>query len=275
MGIVVSIPVFDFSMNNHNLEEVCKMNKELFFSGMRTMVLGIGVSALVVGCSGGEEEVGPAPEVGDGTVSGMISFEGEAPERTVIEAEGDEICAAMHADAPLLSERAIVSAVGELANVFVYVTNPPEGEYAAPEESVKLNQVGCTYIPHVLGVQVGQPLELVNSDDTLHNVRGVARKNKAMNYAQPAGSKPRTKTFKKEEMSIRMKCDLHPWMTAYVFAMGHPYFGISDESGAFRIEGLPTGDYEVTAWHEQFGEKTGTVTVDESGTGKVDFTFSS
>ena len=272
------------------------MNKDLFFSSMRTMVLGVSVSALMLGCSSeSTEEAAPtdAPEetsteassadmgsaeAAPGVVSGVmgrVSFSGTAPERTVIETEGDPNCAAMHGGKPVLSDSVLVSADGGLANVFVYVTNAPDTGAETPTESVRLDQIGCMYTPHVLGVQIGQPLEIVNSDSTTHNVRGVARKNKAMNYGQPAGSKPRTKTFKKVEMKIRIKCDIHPWMTAYVFAMGHSFFGVSDESGAFDIEGLPAGDYEVTAWHEKFGEQAGTVTVGADGSGKVDFNFSS
>jgi hypothetical protein len=144
-----------------------------------------------------------------------------------------------------------------------------------PEETLKLDQIGCMYTPHILGIQVGQKLMIHNSDDTIHNVSIVARKNKARNYGQPSGSKPRAYTFKKEELKVRFKCDIHPWMNAYVFALDHPFFAVSDESGAFNISGLAAGEYNVTAWHEKFGEKTGTVTVDDNGTGKVDFTFSS
>jgi plastocyanin len=269
------------------------MNKDLLFSTMRTMVLGMSVSALIIGCSSeSTDDVSPtdAPEAFESTetastdtastvtesaggVMGKVSFSGTAPERTVIETEGDPNCAAMHGGEPVLSDSVLVSADGGLANVFVYVTNAPEAT-ETPVSPVVLDQVGCMYTPHVLGVQVGQPLEIRNSDATTHNVRGVARKNKAMNYGQPAGSNPRTKTFKKEEMKIRMKCDIHPWMTAYVFAMGNSFFGVSDESGAFNIQGLPAGEYEVTAWHETFGEQAGKVTVGADGSGKVDFTFS-
>lgn len=265
------------------------MNKDLLFSSMRTMVLSMSVTALIIGCSSeSPDDVAPtdAPEASDtsmtdaavsaaGGVMGKVSFSGTALERTVIETEGDPNCAAMHKGEPVLSDSVLVAADGGLANVFVYVTNAPESDAAAPTESVRLDQIGCMYTPHVLGVQVGQPLEIVNSDATTHNVRGVARKNKAMNYGQPAGSKPRTKTFKKVEMKIRIKCDIHPWMTAYVFAMGHGYFGVSDASGAFNIQGLPAGDYDVTAWHEKLGEQAGTVTVGADGSGKVDFVFSS
>ena len=266
------------------------MTKDLLYSHVRSLILGVGISALAMGCSGdGGEEAAPtetsggeasitdadaAPAASGAGLSGKVSFSGEVPEASVISAEGDAKCAAMHKDKPLVDERVVVSADGGLANVFVYVTNPPAGS-AAPEAPAVLDQIGCAYTPHVLGLQVGQTMEIRNSDDTTHNVRGIARINKAMNYGQPAGSKARNKVFDEEELAIRMKCDIHPWMTAYVFAMDTPYFGVSDATGAFSISGLPAGEYDVTAWHEEFGEQTGKATVAEDGSGTVDFAFSS
>jgi len=247
-----------------------------------TMMVALTVSIALTGCSGGGEDgsddssSGSSPETAASAsgVSGKISFEGTPPERTVIESEGDPKCAIMHKDSPLLSEKIIVDDDGGLANVFLIVENPPEGDYAAPETSVVLDQVGCVYTPHVLGVQIGQTLEIRNSDDTTHNVRAVARKNKPFNLGQPAGSRPREKTFKNAEDSIRLKCDIHRWMTAFVFSVEHPFFAVSDESGAFTIAGLPAGDYTIKAWHESLGEQTGTLTVGDDGTGEINFSFS-
>lgn len=207
-------------------------------------------------------------------INGNVSFEGTPPERKEIKAEGDAFCMEHHAETPLLSEQVVVGADGGLANVFVYLKDPPAGDHTAPEAPVVLDQIGCAYVPHVLGVMAGQTLEIRNSDKTTHNVRGIARKNRAMNYAQPVDSPPRTKTFKNPEMEIRMKCDLHPWMTGFVFVMDHPFYGVTDESGSFFIPSVPAGEYEVIAWHEQFDEREGTVTVDADGNGSVNFTFS-
>ena len=225
-----------------------------------------------------EEAAAPAESSDEAAVAmagltGKVTFEGTPPERTLIKAEGDAHCMKAHADNPLLSEQAVVSANGELANVFVYVVNAPAGA-EAPSTPAVLDQVGCQYIPHVLGVMVGQELEIRNSDETTHNVRAVARKNRPINIAQPVGSPPRAKTFKAAEDAIRMKCDLHPWMTSFVFAMEHPYYGVSDASGNFAISGLPAGEYNVVAWHETFDQQEGTVTVDAEGNGTVNFTFS-
>lgn len=256
------------------------MTYPTFRHAMIMMVLAGSIA--LTGCSGGGDEGGneSAPEAAPDTaasasgISGKISFEGTPPERTIIEAEGDPKCALMHKDSPLLSEKIIVGDNGGLANVFLVVENPPEGEYAAPDSSVVLNQVGCVYTPHVLGIQVGQTLEIQNSDDTTHNVRAVARKNKPFNLGQPAGSKPREKSFKNAEDGIRLKCDIHRWMTAFVFSVEHPFFAVSDETGAFSIAGLPAGDYSVRAWHESLGEQTGTLTVGDDGIGEINFSFS-
>lgn len=285
------------------------MKKETIFSGMRTMIFGLGVSALVLGCSGGDngdaapaddaapvedtetpsedaapadeaeeaaapaEEAAPAMSAASG-LAGKITITGDVPAATVISTEGDPNCAAGH-DGDVLSEKYVVSADGGLANAFVYIKNPPEGDYPAPAEPVSLDQVGCVYTPRVVGVQIGQELKVINSDPTTHNVRASARKNKPVNYGQPAGSKPRTKKFKKQELAIKLKCDIHPWMTGFIFAMDTPYFAVSDASGAFSISGLPAGEYEVVAWHESFkkGDQKGTVTVDANGNGSIDFNF--
>ncbi len=251
----------------------------------RTMtMIAVAGSITLAGCSGGgDTDSGgtTAPDAAASTdsasasgVTGSVSFEGTPPERPVIDTEGDPKCSIMHKDSPVLSEKIVVGADGGLANVFVIVENPPEGDYAAPETPVILDQVGCMYTPHVSGIQVGQTLQIRNSDDTTHNVRAVARKNRPFNLGQPPGSNPREKTFKKAEDRIRLKCDIHRWMTAYIFSVEHPFFAVTDESGAFTIAGLPAGEYTVKAWHEELGEKTGTLTVDESGNGEVDFSFS-
>lgn len=288
------------------------MKKESIFSGMRAIVLGLGVSAFALGCSGGDsedaaptddaptsvedteapsedaapaedasadeaaapaEEAAPAMSVASG-LAGKITITGDVPAATVISTEGDPNCAMAH-DGDVVSEKYVVSADGGLANAFVYVVNPPEGDYPPSAEAAVLDQIGCMYTPRIVGVQVGQELSIVNSDPTTHNVRASARKNKAINYGQPKDSKPRTKKFKKEELAIKLKCDIHPWMTGYVFAMSTPFFAVSDDSGAFSIAGLSAGEYEVIAWHESFlkGEQKGTVTVDADGNGSIDFTF--
>lgn len=224
----------------------------------------------------------PAPAAGDvsaspgdtGTgLSGKVTLNGPRPERTVLQTESDEKCAAVHGDEPLLSDSTIVSEDSEIKNVFVYIKEAPEGDYPVPAEQAVLDQIGCRYIPHVLGVQVGQELSIENSDPTLHNVRAFARKNRPFNNTQIEGAAPRVKKFKNAEMAIRMKCDIHPWMTAFLFAMDHPFFATTDESGAYTIQGLPPGDYTLVAWHEKYGEQETAITITEGEDTAADFTF--
>jgi plastocyanin len=263
-----------------------------FFPAFRSAVtLGAVVStALVItGCSGGGEEEAAAPGSpeapadGGGTtassgagsgatadsigITGMAKFEGEVPEPAKINTAGDAKC---HSD--ITFSKIMVGEGGGLKDVFIKIKNPPEGDYAPPATPVILDQVGCMYTPHVMGIQTGQDLEVRNSDPTTHNVRAIARKNKPINMGQPAGSKPRVKTFKKEER-MTIKCDIHKWMTAYVVAVSHPYFAVTDENGAFTIAGLPAGEYEYEAEHEAFKKQKGTITLDANGNGELNLTF--
>lgn len=221
--------------------------------------------------AGGDLSASPV-DTGTG-LSGKVTLNGPRPERTVVQTESDEKCAEAHGNEPLLSDSTIVSENGEIKNVFVYIKEAPEGDYPPPAEQVVLDQVGCRYIPHVLGVQLGQELSIENSDPMLHNVRAFARKNRPFNNTQIEGAPPRVKKFKNAEMAIRMKCDIHPWMTAFLFAMDHPFFAVTDESGAYTIEGLPAGDYTLVAWHEKYGEQETTITITEGEGTAADFTF--
>lgn len=207
------------------------------------------------------------------SLAGKVTYDGPAPKRASLETEGDPKCHAMHADAPLKSDREVVSADGGVQWAFAYIKNPPAGDYAAPSAAAHMDQIGCAYTPHVLGVQVGQKVEIKNSDPTLHNVRGIARANKPFNFGQPEGSAPRERVFDKAEMEIRLKCDIHSWMTGYIFAMEHPFFAVTDESGAFNIAGLPAGDYTLVVWHESFGEQEVPVTVGADGSGSATVTY--
>ena len=125
-----------------------------------------------------------------------------------------------------------------------------------------LNQVGCMYVPHVLPVVVGQPIVIRNSDAFLHNVHSLAQTNPAFNFGQPnVGDKP-VEPLKAAE-NFHLKCDVHPWMSAWMVAVENPYFGVSGDDGKFSIANLPPGEYTVTAWHEQLGSKEIPVKVEE------------
>jgi hypothetical protein len=136
-----------------------------------------------------------------------------------------------------------------------------------------LNQQGCHYTPHVFGVQVGQPLDILNSDDTLHNVHAAAQVNQEFNLGQPFKGMKTTRTFDKPEVMIPFKCDVHTWMNAFVGVLAHPYFAVSADGGKFSLKTLPPGTYEIEAWHEKLGTQTQTVTVGEKETKEITFTF--
>ncbi len=250
------------------------------------IVLAVICTTALAACGGSDTDdtagTAPAPSAGDSSagagdtaaaLSGTITFNGPRPERAVLLTDSDPKCTAMHVDDPLLSDRELVSADGGIKNVFLYIKGPPEGDYPVPAQQAVLDQIGCRYIPHVVGVQVGQEISVRNSDPMLHNVRSFARENRPFNNSQPAGAAPRIKKFDKMELAIRMKCDIHPWMTAFIFALDHPFFATADEDGAYAIHGLPPGEYTLVAWHEKYGEQEATVTISEGEGAVADFVF--
>ncbi len=217
----------------------------------------------------------PAPEAstdtaatgsGPGSIAGRATLDGTAPERATLETEGDPKCHAMHANAPLLSDREVIGPDNGIQWAFAYIKNPPAGDFPVPDTAAELDQIGCAYVPHVLGVRVGQKVNIKNTDPTLHNVRAIARANKPINFAQPQGTPPRERIFDKAEMQIKVKCDIHSWMTGYLFTMDHPFFSVTDDFGNFNITGLPAGDYTLVVWHEAYGTQEISVTVKPDAT---------
>ncbi len=205
-------------------------------------------------------------------VSGQATLSGTTPAETTIKMNADPKCIALY-DEPVTTSFYSVDDDGGLANVFVYIKNPPEGDHPVPSSPVVLRQKGCLYAPFVSGVRVDQTLRIENNDDNLHNVRAIARENRPFNIGQPAQTPPRDKTFKLPENAIRFKCDVHPWMEAWVFAMDHPFFAITATDGSFEIDGLPAGDYILVAWHSKLGEQEQTISVGTDGSASADFTF--
>ncbi len=221
---------------------------------------------------------------GGSTISGKVTWDGPTPVRKPIQmidrlssglGPTRRDCAKKHGDTPALTREEIVAEDGGVKNAFVYVSKGlDDTEYAVPEEMGKLNQEMCFYEPRVQGILVGQKFEIVNSDGILHNIRSHARRNKPFNIAQPPEAEPRVKSFRRAEESIKLRCDVHQWMTGYIFAMEHPFFATTGEDGTFSIQGLPAGDYELTAWHEVYGELEADITVGSSGEITSNFAFS-
>ena len=237
---------------------------------------------LLAACGGAEQASGPesAPQevfqvdpAVAASVSGSVQFAGEAPKLVPINMGGDEECKATH-DGPVYPETVMVNANGTLKNVFVVVTAGLEGKaFEVPSTPVHIDQQGCTYVPHVVGLQVGQPLEVTNSDPTLHNVHPLPRSNVEWNKSQAAGAGAIDETFAKPEFMIPVKCNIHPWMRAYVNVVEHPFFAVTDENGAFTIDGLPPGTYTLTAVRENKGTQEFQFTVAAGESAAAEFTF--
>jgi hypothetical protein len=183
--------------------------------------------------------------------------------------DSDPLCKADGAT----SDALLVGADGGVGNVFVYLKEGVSGTYPPPEDAVMLDQVGCRYIPHVFGVQVGQPLHITNSDPAVHNVNAVARTNRGFNLIQQPDSSSSTRQFEAPEVMVPIRCDVHPWMNAWAGVVAHPFFAVTGEDGTFQIGRLPAGTYTIEAWHEHLRTQTRTITVDGTSDATVTFTF--
>lgn len=203
-------------------------------------------------------------------VEGKVTFDGQAPARKPLPGIlNDANCGKLHKGQAPLDETVVVGKGGELANVVVFLKGDLKGD--APAEEVVLDQVNCVYTPHVVSVTVGQKLIAVNSDPFLHNVHTLPEANAPINKAQPVKGQKDTIPTKAAEQ-FKVKCDVHPWMSAWIAVFDHPFHGVTGEDGVFFFEtkGLKDGEYEIAAWHEKFKEcATGKVTI-KGGKGTVD-----
>lgn len=209
------------------------------------------------------------------SVTGKVNFTGAAPKAAPVKMSADPVCVKENAGKTVLSETVVVNSNKTLANVFVYVKEGYKGTPpAAPTEPVTFDQKGCHYTPHVFGIRVGQPLKILNSDPTLHNVNAQAKVNSKFNAGMPTKGQVIEKKFTKPEVLVKFKCDVHGWMNAFAGVVDHPFFAVTDTSGAYTIKDLPAGEYTVEAVHEKLGTKTEKITVTDAGTAKpADFTF--
>lgn len=227
----------------------------------------IATSTLIVACALS------ALAADEGTITGKVTFKGTPPPEKTIDMAADAACKAMHSEA-VTTRHYVVNSNGTLANVFVYVKSGLEGKnFDPPKQPVVLDQEGCMYEPYVMGIMVNQPLEIVNSDDTLHNVHATPKINQEFNKGQPVKGMKFVHKFTKPEFPVRFKCDVHPWMFAYVHVVPHPFFDTTREAGTFTLKGLPPGKYTVEAWHHKAGTQTADVEVGAGETKNVDFTF--
>ena len=208
-----------------------------------------------------------------GDIQGKISFDGKAPKMKSLRMDADPVCVANNTVVPR-REWLILDENNGIKNVLVFVKESSnkslEGEFNAPENPAVIDQNGGGYVPHVLGVMVVQKLDILNSDGTLHNIHALPKVNKEFNKAMPRSKKRMTVQFDKSEAPFKVKCDVHPWMGAFIGVFEHPYFAVTDDDGSYVISGLEPGDYVIEAWHEKLGSQTANVTVGDSA---ANFTF--
>lgn len=214
-----------------------------------------------------------AASTGDANVTGTVAFSGAKPKASKISMGADAFCKTAHSS-DVYSEEVVVNPNNTLKNVYVYVKKGLEGKTFAPsKEAVVLDQKGCMYTPHVVAVQVGQPLTVKNSDSVLHNVNARPKTNQGFNFGQPVAGMTSNKTFSAAEVMIPVKCDVHPWMGGWIGVQNHPFAAVTGDDGSFSLANLPAGTYEIEAWHEKFGTSVQTVTVGAKESKKLTFTF--
>lgn len=234
---------------------------------------------ILSGCS--NENKGPAPKEPapqvetqkPGNIVCTATLDGKPPAMDAISMSADKKCLAMH-NMPAHFQSVIVNDKGMLRNVFVYIKKGLESQaFHTPAAAVEIDQKGCMYEPHVLGIQVNQPLLIVNSDPVLHNIHALPAINKEFNIAQPIQGMKMEKTFTEPEIMVRVKCEVHSWMNCYIGVVNNPFYAVTDSNGACQLNGIPPGEYVVSAWHEKYGTIDQNVTIQPGSSGTIDFKF--
>jgi plastocyanin len=202
------------------------------------------------------------------TVKGTVKFDGTAPKLSKIDMSQDPGCKGANE-----AENVVVSG-GDLANVFVYVKDGLGNRiFDVPKDPVVLEQQGCRYHPHVLGVMTGQTVQIKNADPTTHNIHPTPKDNREWNESQPPSAPAIEKNFAREEIMLPVKCNQHPWMKMYVNVVKNPFYAVTAKDGTYEIKGLPPGDYTIAFVHEKLGEQVQKVTVAPKDTKTVDQSF--
>jgi hypothetical protein len=205
-------------------------------------------------------------------ITGWVLYQGTPPKPKVVNFGAEKACAALHGDKPPVYETLVVNPNGTLKWALVGLRGNVPGKYPPPEEPVVMDQIGCVFVPHVVGAMVGQPIEYRNSDPVSHNIRGTATRNLPFNSIfSPKGS-TRSK-FDMAEVGVALKCDIHFWMSSYIHVFAHPFFAVTGDDGSFTISGVPPGKYTLLAWHETLKTQTQLITVSAGEVKELDFTF--
>lgn len=210
-----------------------------------------------------------------GTISGRVLFHGDPPAMPVIDMSSNPQCERQHRT-PSKGETVVVNSNKTLRNVFIWIKDGlPRARWTPPAESAKLDQIGCVYEPHVLGIMEGQQLEILNSDPVNHNVHAESRVNAAWNESQAPRAEHKFKRFDSAEVLFPVTCSVHPWMRSYIGVSPHPFFAVTGEDGSFTLKGVPPGSYTIEAVHEKYGRKEGKLTLAPSGNAVLDFAYGS
>jgi plastocyanin len=208
-----------------------------------------------------------------GSVQGKISFSGKRPARKPIDMSEEPACVSAH-HGRAYDESVVVNPNGTLANVFVYIKSGLEGKtFPVPATPVTIDQQGCWFHPRVLGIQTGQVLSVINSDPVTHNIHPLAEINREWNHSQGEGDPPLARKFLKPEVMIRVKCNIHRWMRAFIGVVDNPYFAVTGNDGLYEIRNLPPGDYVIGVWQESLGTQEQKITIPPQGTTTASFTF--
>jgi plastocyanin len=208
-----------------------------------------------------------------GSISGVIHYTGPRPARKVIDMSSEPACVEAH-HGKAVDESLVVSPRGDLANAFIYVKSGLEGKrFEVPSTPVVIDQSGCWFHPRVIGIQVGQTLQVVNSDPVTHNIHPMAAVNREWNHSQGAGDPPINRKFLKPEIMIPVKCNIHSWMHAWIGVVDNPYFAVSKSDGTFTVSNLPPGTYTIAVWQENLGTQELEVTVAPHANAVANFTF--
>ena len=208
------------------------------------------------------------------SINGTITFDGKPPNLRPLAMDADPACAKKHSG-PVANEMLALGSGNTMGNILVWVSKglPAGKTWPAPKTAVTLDQKGCQYLPHVMGIMVGQPYRILNSDGVLHNIHTLPKVNPAFNKGMPPTLKETTTSFAKPEAVFHIKCDVHPWMSAYIAVFTHPFYAVTKTDGKFDIPNLDPGTYEITAWHEKLGTQTATITVAANDKKSQNFKF--
>jgi plastocyanin len=216
----------------------------------------------------------PGVALAASSITGTVTFAGKAPVLRPIAMDAEPVCAKKHSG-PAPNESLVLGTGNTMGNIMVWVSKglPAGKTWPVPKTPVVLDQNGCQYKPHVMGIMVGQAYRILNSDGILHNIHTLPKINPSFNRGQPATVKEMTTNFPKPEAMFQIKCDVHPWMNAFMAVYTHPFFSVTGTDGKFTISGLDAGTYEITAWHEKLGTQTASITVGANDTKPQNFKF--